>query len=141
MGLIRLRAELADEDISIKMNEATMKQPAEGLEKVFVGRNGMEAHFVRGLLDAEGIRAEVLGEMLDAARGDIPFTSDSMPGVWVRGGEAARAREVIAEYERRKRPGAGPGLAGSEWICPGCGEKIEEQFDQCWNCQAMREGH
>jgi hypothetical protein len=117
-----------------------MSQSTEGLERVFVGQNAMEAHFVRGLLDAEGIRAEVLGEMLDAARGDIPFTADSMPAVWVRGGEAARAREVIAEYERRKRQGAGPGLAGGEWVCPGCGEKIEEQFDQCWNCQTMREG-
>jgi hypothetical protein len=116
-----------------------MSKSAEGLEKVFVGRNTMESHFVRGLLEAEGIRAEVLGEMLDVARGDIPFTADSQPAVWVCRDEAARARGVVAEYERRKQQRAEPGMAGAGWICPGCGEKIEEQFSQCWNCQALRE--
>ena len=26
------------------------------------------------------------------------------------------------------------------WICPNCGERIEEQFDACWKCGAGREG-
>jgi hypothetical protein len=25
------------------------------------------------------------------------------------------------------------------WKCPGCGEKIEPQFDACWNCGASRD--
>ena len=24
------------------------------------------------------------------------------------------------------------------WTCPVCGEKVEEQFDSCWRCQAAR---
>jgi hypothetical protein len=26
------------------------------------------------------------------------------------------------------------------WICPGCGEPLEEQFSLCWNCGMSREG-
>jgi hypothetical protein len=78
--------------------------------------------------------------VLDVARGDIPFTADSLPAVWVRSDKVERAREAVAEYERRKRPGAEPGAAVGGWVCPGCGEEIEAQFSQCWNCQMMREG-
>ncbi len=28
----------------------------------------------------------------------------------------------------------------SMWTCPKCGEKIEEQFESCWRCQAPRPG-
>ena len=26
------------------------------------------------------------------------------------------------------------------WLCPHCGEEIEEQFDQCWKCGTARSG-
>ncbi|HTJ00562.1 MAG TPA: hypothetical protein VL527_16900 [Dongiaceae bacterium] len=27
---------------------------------------------------------------------------------------------------------------GSHWKCPQCGEPVEEQFDQCWNCSTAK---
>ena len=29
-------------------------------------------------------------------------------------------------------------LEGSFWWCSSCGEKVPQNFLQCWNCQAMR---
>jgi predicted nucleic-acid-binding Zn-ribbon protein len=28
----------------------------------------------------------------------------------------------------------------SEWRCPQCGEKVEEQFTECWNCGTAQDG-
>ena len=25
------------------------------------------------------------------------------------------------------------------WVCPGCGEKLEPQFDSCWSCGSRRD--
>jgi hypothetical protein len=49
---------------------------------------------------------------------------------------------------RNSEDDADPGLMGGSlhetrvagWICPECGEKIEEQFDACWNCFGTRDG-
>ena len=26
------------------------------------------------------------------------------------------------------------------WICPGCGESVEDSFDVCWNCSTAQDG-
>ena len=49
------------------------------MRRVFTGKDEIEANFVRGLLEQSGIKATVLGEMLGAARGEIPFTEEPNP--------------------------------------------------------------
>ena len=47
-------------------------------------------------------------------------------------GRSERARELV-EQELH-----GPGLEEPAWTCPGCGERIEGQFTECWNCGRER---
>lgn len=87
------------------------------------------AHFA-GALRAAGIDCEVRNTVLSGALGEIPFL-ECAPQIWIRNAlEEARARELVDEL---RRP-----VAGEPWICAQCGEALEPQFSQCWNCGATR---
>ena len=58
---------------------------------------------MKGLLERQGIDAEVRGEALFGLRGEIPITSDTLPTVWVmKDAQLKRALEFVADYERGK---------------------------------------
>jgi hypothetical protein len=102
-------------------------------KQVFVAQHPTEAHLVRGLLEANGITAEVQGESLFSVRGEAPATPDTLPSVWVLDeGDATRALVVLKEFER------GATSQGEVWTCHNCGERIESQFTECWHCGAGR---
>lgn len=106
------------------------------MKQVFVAQHPAEAHLVKGLLEAEGIPAEVRGESLFGARGEAPATPDTLPSVWVSDDEdAGRALLVLADYGREEPRGGGQ---WGTWACPGCGEQVESQFTECWKCGAAR---
>jgi Putative prokaryotic signal transducing protein len=74
------------------------------MNKVFVAHDPLEAHFVRTLLQREGIAAEVQGEALFGLRPEIGISTDTLPAVWItKDAELKRAVEVVAEYERGKK--------------------------------------
>ena len=115
------------------------------LKKVFFGKDAAEAHFVRGLLEAQGLHPVVLGEILGTARGDLPLSPQTLPSVYVLPEEVEAAMPIIQEYVERTYSQGEPGeeeppSAGEPWKCPRCGEMIEAQFTQCWNCLAERPG-
>ena len=87
------------------------------------------AHYA-GALRAAGIDCEVRNTTLSGALGEIPFL-ECAPQVWIRDAlDEARARELITQL---RSP-----VAGDPWICEKCGEVLEPQFSQCWNCGAGR---
>ena len=87
------------------------------------------AHYAGALL-AAGIDCEVRNTTLSGALGEIPFL-ECAPQVWIRNAlDEARARELITQL---RSP-----VAGDPWICEKCGEVLEPQFSQCWNCGAGR---
>ena len=90
-----------------------------------------EAHLIKGILEAEGIAGEVRGESLSGAVGTLPLY-EAWPSVWVADGDAARANELVIEAFRREDAG------GEVWTCPGCGEQLEAQFSECWQCGTSR---
>lgn len=106
----------------------------------------MDATFLRGLLEEEGIRAVVQGEALQETWGNLNLTSESLPSVWVDEADAGKAAPVIEEYRRRDAANAEPGdgtvaapvAATSTWVCDHCGKRIENQFTQCWHCGHQR---
>lgn len=106
------------------------------MKKVFIAKHPTEAHLVRGVLEAEGIQAEVQGESLFGSRGGAPVTADTLPTVWVLADEdESRAAEVLADFGKWDVPADARGAA---WACPSCGERVEVQFQQCWRCGAER---
>jgi len=109
------------------------------VKQVYLAENPIEAHIVVDLLQAAGIEAVVQGENLFAIRGAVPI---SYPTVWVLDdNDYDRARELALEYDRGQYGAPdGEGPAREPWTCPQCGERIEDNFDQCWHCGAERPG-
>jgi hypothetical protein len=74
------------------------------MNKVFVAHDPIEAHFVRGLLENEGIEAEVQGESLFGLRPEIGISEDNLPSVWIyRDTQLAAATKLVGEYQRDKK--------------------------------------
>jgi hypothetical protein len=69
------------------------------MKKVYVAQNPAEAHLVKGMLESNGIRAEVQGEALWGTRGETPVTPDTLPEVWVLDDdEEQEAVRLVEEY-------------------------------------------
>lgn len=68
------------------------------MKSIYQAAHGVDAHMVRALLEQAGIPAQVRGEYLQGALGELPVSG--MVAVWVPEGEAARARELVLDWER-----------------------------------------
>jgi rubrerythrin len=92
--------------------------------------HAIAAAHLAGALRAAGIDCEVRNTTLAGAIGEIPFL-ECAPQLWLRNAlDEPRARELIAQL---RRP-----VDGDSWTCAVCGELLEPQFSQCWNCGASR---
>ena len=80
-------------------------------EPIYVASNSIEAHLLRNALADEGIEAEVTNEPLQGGLGELPFY-DIAPRVVVRGEDAERARQIVAQF---KRPHADVRSAETGW--------------------------
>jgi rubrerythrin len=70
----------------------------------------------------------VKNQNLTVARGELP-PADTWPEVWViDNAKAQEAMDILSQAKSMQY------TAADEWVCPGCGEKIEGQFTSCWNC-------
>ena len=110
------------------------------MQHVYTARDEMDASFVQGLLRQEGIDAVVQGASLGEVWGTLPLSAESLPSVWVPEADVERARPIVEEYRRTDRANADDDaeLPRATWTCPNCGERVEEQFTQCWKCGHAR---
>jgi len=100
------------------------------MRKVHTAESMVEIAHLRNILESAGIACVVRNERLAGAMGEIPFV-ECWPELWVREpGQALRARGLI---DAALQPVAG----GECWQCPGCGERVEPQFAQCWRCASF----
>ena len=100
------------------------------MELIFAAYTTAEAHLVKGLLESEGIMAEVRDEMLAGILGDIPLMQNR-PSVWVEDRDAARANEIVRDFQHERVE------KGDAWRCA-CGEILGAQFTACWRCGCSR---
>ncbi|MBA2593749.1 MAG: DUF2007 domain-containing protein [Gammaproteobacteria bacterium] len=99
------------------------------MRQVYLALDALEAHIVRGLLEADGINAVVLGDDLF----EQPVVDDLWPSVWVvEDTLAEQARNVVMVFSR------GEGSTQDSWHCSTCKEQIEPQFTECWQCRTSR---
>jgi hypothetical protein len=98
------------------------------VQRLYSAANLPEAHLVRGLLSAAGIEARVFNEYAGGALGELPF-AEVAPTVWIEEEhDLARARQVIASYEK-------PAVVPGSTHCRTCGEENPLVFSICWQCQ------
>lgn len=111
------------------------------MRHVYTGRDEMDAHFVKGLLEQEGIAAVVTGENLDAVWSTLPLSAKSTPAVYVPEEDEERAAVLVRDYQQVDRANAQENAEDAPratWKCANCGEAVEEQFTECWNCGHSR---
>jgi putative signal transducing protein len=102
------------------------------MKVVYTAKHPTEAHLVKGMLQAEGIRAEVRGDQLYGAYGELPI----LPTVWIYDdAHAAEAERLVIDF---LRGGAARRYGHQRWTCAQCGEVLEGQFTDCWKCGAPR---
>jgi hypothetical protein len=114
------------------------------MRHVYTGRDEMDAHFVKGLLEAEGIEASVMGENLVNAVGTLPLSDNSLPSVWVADADESRAVVIVEKYRQVDALNADDADDVQEdtprptWKCVNCGQAVEQQFTNCWKCGHAR---
>lgn len=104
------------------------------MKRVYRAADTLQAEFVRGLLENEGVPAVVHGANVDIWLGPLMGAAVA-PGVYVREDDLTAAEEIVRRYR------AGEIDIGKPWICPKCAEQIEGQFTACWNCGATPDGN
>jgi hypothetical protein len=103
------------------------------MKPLYTARHAAEAHLIRGYLESQGVNAIVRGEFLTGAIGEL--AADSCK-VWVADDRAfAQAEELLRQFLQGD---AARTRAHQRWRCSGCGEDIEGQFTDCWNCATAR---
>jgi len=100
------------------------------MKRIFSAEFLPEVVHVRNLLEQAGIRCTLRNERLGGATGDIPFL-ESWPELWVADEQEARATSLLADIR------AAPAEPGPAWQCASCGETIDGQFGECWNCGSV----
>lgn len=84
---------------------------------------------LKNVLDTFGIECRAKNLDLATAAGELPLI-ECWPELWVVDDERVAEAEAIlkktlAPLESVKKP----------WHCDGCGEEVEGQFTECWNCR------
>jgi hypothetical protein len=71
---------------------------ADRIVEVYSAADSFEAHGLCSVLQENGIQSRIVGEELGVAAGCLPLGEAMAPRIWVREGDAARAREIIEEW-------------------------------------------
>jgi hypothetical protein len=95
--------------------------------QVYQAENIIDAQLICDRLIDGGIEAEVHGEFLSGAVGELP--ADTTIGVWIRHHrDRQRALELTRNFEAERRQTL------PCYECGNCGERVEGNYSLCWNC-------
>jgi len=97
------------------------------MKRVYSAASLVDAAHWANVLASYGIEAQLRNTTLGGASGELPF-AETWPQVWVADEQEQHARRVIETVTR------GPDGTAAAWRCERCGELIDGQFDECWQC-------
>lgn len=104
------------------------------MKEVYCAADIVDAQMIKDYLEAAGIEAVVQGGLLTGIIGEIPV--NTYPTVWVvEDDDYERARRLVDDYQHPEPAGQ---LYQEGWTCPECGQRLDAQFTQCWNCGTQR---
>ncbi|ERJ18580.1 Zinc-finger-like domain-containing protein [Salinisphaera shabanensis E1L3A] len=99
--------------------------------EVYLAADPVNAEIAKDVLVNHGIGAHVRNQYLWGGMGDLP--ANVYPSVWVdEADDYDAARALIRDFER------GALNDGRPWQCSACGEYLDAQFQQCWNCETLK---
>ena len=83
------------------------------------------------LLSHDGVPTTVQRQYASSIAGEVP-PDQTLPELWVR--DDAQLEQARALLHQLRNPPV------RHWLCPGCGERIDGPFEQCWKCGAVMPG-
>lgn len=96
------------------------------MKRVYTSATPMMASFLHDVLENAGIRCILKNYFLSGGTGELPV-NETWPELWVQEADETSALAVIRlTLEARTN--------APDWTCPSCHERIEGQFQACWNC-------
>ena len=106
------------------------------MKQVYIARNPADAHLLAGILEEYGISCDVRGEELWTALGALPVTPGTQPAVWIRDDNRyEEAEKLVWQYQNKTLTA---NTVDGPWKCPKCGEELEAQYTECWQCGSSR---
>ncbi len=104
------------------------------MQRIYSAKDPLMIGHLKNVMASFGIRCVAKKIDLISAAGELP-PIECWPELWVvDDSKAGRAKSILkktlAPLTSVKKP----------WSCLGCGEKIEGQFSECWNCGCDRGG-
>jgi hypothetical protein len=104
------------------------------MKRVYSAKDPLMIGHLKNVLTAAGIRCVTKKLDLISAAGELP-PIDCWPELWVVDDDrVGRAKAVL------KKALAPLAAVRKSWTCPSCGENLEGQFSECWNCGCDRSG-
>lgn len=101
------------------------------MKRLFASADRLIVGHLAAALEDSHIPCVVRNQFLSGAVGELPV-NEAWPEIWVMDErDLPKAKEVLQDL-------LGAGQRSSHWRCI-CGEQLESQFTQCWDCGASRE--
>lgn len=105
------------------------------MRKIYEHADFTMVGYYQTVLEEAGILTLVKNVGASIGTGEIPFT-EVYPELWVmEDAEYDRAESLLRALREEGPPESAAQL---EWTCPNCGEKVEGNFGECWNCGTDR---
>ena len=98
------------------------------MKKVYTNQNITMIGVVKAALEGQGIECRLKNENLSGALGELPFT-ETWPELWIL--DELKEKEALLIVHKIIDDSTEP---EESWTCTTCGEIIEGQFGECWNC-------
>ena len=103
------------------------------MKKIYSSQDRLMSGHMRNILENEDIECIVKNEHLSSILGEIP-PIECWAEVWVvDDSQYDRAVEVVGSALASQDTPQSP-----SWTCTNCGEELEGQFTECWNCGTSR---
>lgn len=101
------------------------------MKKVHTSPDSLLIGHLKNILEQNDIACVLMNVYSHGAAGELP-PDQVWPQIWVLDdAQFLQARELINQVLR-------PVNLGGPWRCPHCGEQIEAQFTECWQCGSSR---
>jgi putative signal transducing protein len=101
-------------------------------ETVYSAANISLVSMFKDILEQRGIKCWIKNEALSAGIGELP-PIETWPQLCVEKDDYSEAKHIVEEALAAKD-------ISIMWKCDSCGEVIEGQFTECWNCGKSRLG-
>lgn len=101
------------------------------VKKLLETHDAVFAGYVRAVLEENGVNCLVKNQFLVGGAGELPPT-ECWPEVWVIDDSFYPRAKSLVDSLLASETGV------SDWRCGQCGEQLEPQFTECWQCGAIR---